>query len=294
MASATDIARTDGAAPATETRRRTRRGPLSSLTRRLLAINLVALLIVGGGIFYLNQYERGLVDERLERLVTQGNIMAAALGELVVPPDPAMPQAMDPVLARLLLQRLVNRMETRARLFDTAGGLVVDSRRLAVGGAEVRLRVLPPPEPQSPIWEPFDRVFDRLDRLLLRRDLPLYIETREQKAQDYVEAVRALQGEADTAVRVTTVGDTILTAAVPVQRFKQVVGALMLDTDTGGIDLRVRSARAAVMAWVACTAVSLSGRIVRTRRGRCSSEPACTVVRPETACMSGSNTGFCA
>ena len=39
----------------------------------------------------------------------------------------------------------------------------------------------------------------------------------------------------------------------------------------------------AVIAWLAVSPVTLSGTIVRTRRGRSASEPAWTVVSPETA-----------
>ena len=48
-----------------------------------------------------------------------------------------------------------------------------------------------------------------------------------------------------------------------------------------------RPTRAAAMACAAVTAVSLSGSTVRIRRGRRSSAPACTVVRPEKAWMIG-------
>ena len=74
------------------------------------------------------------------------------------------------------------------------------------------------------------------------------------------------------------------------------------DTTVSSIDsrtcwplpVRSRASRAAVTAWDAWMPVSLSGRIVLTRRGLASSEPACTVVRPDTACTSGSNTGLLA
>ncbi len=51
---------------------------------------------------------------------------------------------------------------------------------------------------------------------------------------------------------------------------------------------RARASSAAVIAWAATVPVSLSGRMVRTRRGGASSEPACTVARPLSAWTSGS------
>ena len=41
---------------------------ISKLTLRLLAINILALAIVVGGIFYLDQHQPGLRTERLEAL----------------------------------------------------------------------------------------------------------------------------------------------------------------------------------------------------------------------------------
>ena len=45
---------------------------------------------------------------------------------------------------------------------------------------------------------------------------------------------------------------------------------------------------AAEIAWATVTPVSLSGRIVRTRRGRFLSPPPCTEARPDSAWMIGS------
>ena len=52
--------------------------------------------------------------------------------------------------------------------------------------------------------------------------------------------------------------------------------------------LRSFASSAAVSACEAVNAVTLSGTMVRIRRGRSASEPACTVVRPDSAWMIGS------
>ena len=58
--------------------------------------------------------------------------------------------------------------------------------------------------------------------------------------------------------------------------------------------VRSRRNRAAPIACDAAIAESLSGRTVRTSRGRSSSEPAWMVVRPESAWITGSYAGLCA
>ena len=43
----------------------------SSLTRRIVFFNLAALVVLVGGILYLNQFREGLIDARVESLLTQ-------------------------------------------------------------------------------------------------------------------------------------------------------------------------------------------------------------------------------
>jgi len=51
----------------------------SSLTRRILFLNLAALGVLVIGILYLNQFRDGLIDARVESLMTQGEIIAGAI-----------------------------------------------------------------------------------------------------------------------------------------------------------------------------------------------------------------------
>src|SRR5690606_13509205 len=51
----------------------------SSLTRRILVLNLAALCVLVVGILYLNQFRDGLIEARVESLMTQGEIIAGAI-----------------------------------------------------------------------------------------------------------------------------------------------------------------------------------------------------------------------
>ena len=215
---------------------------ISKLTLRLLAINIVALAIVAGGIFYLAQFQRGLMIERLDALRAEAGAFAAALGESAVPRDPTLPQEIDPERSQQVLQRLVPPIKLRARLFDPSGRLIADTRLLAVGGAEVRLKELPSPVMVGAVKQWISQLSRWLDRGL-RTSLQLYIEYPDQTANHYVEAADALRGEKTTSIQRLEDGSAVLLAAAPVQRFKQVVGALLLTADTSGIDARVQSVR---------------------------------------------------
>ena|SRR5690554_19605 len=51
----------------------------SNLTKRILFLNLAALVVLVSGILYINQFRDGLIDARVESLMTQGEIIAGAI-----------------------------------------------------------------------------------------------------------------------------------------------------------------------------------------------------------------------
>ena len=60
----------------------------SSLTRRILFLNMLALAILLSTILYMNQFREGLIDAKIESLLTQGRIIAGALaGSATANPD---------------------------------------------------------------------------------------------------------------------------------------------------------------------------------------------------------------
>lgn len=123
---------------------RRRRPWLSPLTRRILAVNLVAPALLVFGMLYLDQYEEALVSGELTALRTQADLIAAAVGEGAVEirdngsgPAQLVPMtthriANDP--ARQMIRRLADLSGMRVRLFDNNGLLVADSRLLMGGG----------------------------------------------------------------------------------------------------------------------------------------------------------------
>ena len=94
----------------------------------------------------------------------------------------------------------------------------------------------------EPHWG--DRVGDWIARQLSRVDrFPEYVERAVPTVRDFPEAASALRGFNASAVRVSPDGMLILSAAVPVQRYKQVLGALMLTRDNRAIAASLREVR---------------------------------------------------
>src|SRR5271168_1464906 len=243
----------------------------SSLTRRIVVLNLTGLVALSIGVVFLSQFRAGLIDARVQSLLVQGQIIAGAIAasatvetdsSITIDPDklldlqpgesygpsedalyginfPINPERVAPVL-----RRLVSPTKTRARIYDRDGVLLVDSRNLFGRGDVLRFD-LPPPTAEKPGL--FERAFIAVRRWLGRGDLPLYRELGAENGKGYTEVERALDGQDASMVRVNDRGDVIVSVAVPVQRFRAVRGALMLSTQGADIDDMVEAERLAIL-----------------------------------------------
>ena len=243
----------------------------SSLTRRIVFLNVAGLLALSIGITFLSQFRAGLIDARVQSLLVQGQIIAGAIAasatvetdsSITIDPDkllelhpgesygpsedalygfdfPINPERVAPVL-----RRLVSPTKTRARIYDRDGVLLVDSRSLFGRGDVLRFD-LPAPNAEKPGF--FERIFIAARRWLGRGDLPLYRELGPANGRGYPEVGQALNGQNASMVRIDDRGDVIVSVAVPVQRFRAVRGALMLSTQGADIDDMVEAERLAIL-----------------------------------------------
>ena len=150
-----------------------------------------------------------------------------------------------PDLARQMMRRLVAPTKTRARLFDVHGEIIADSRVLRGPGGAIQISELPPADTKSPLVRLARQVYDWAARMLPRRQgYPIYHESFTPRASDYPEVKRALRGETGEMIRGDpSAGDLMLSVAIPVQRYKEVLGALMLSTGSNEIEEEVRTVR---------------------------------------------------
>jgi two-component system sensor histidine kinase ChvG len=237
----------------------------SSLTRRIVSLNLAGLVALVASILYLSQFRAGLIDARAQSLLVQGEIIAGAIAAsatvqtnaITIDPDrlldlkpgesygasddyspldfPINPERVAPVL-----RTLISPTKTRARIYDPNGGLLLDSRRL-----ENVLRLdLPPPTQQPGIVE---RAMIAVRTWLNRGDLPLYRELGPENGNGYEEVADALKGQKRSMVRVNSRGEVIVSVAVPVLRSRAIHGALMLSTQGDDIDQMVTAERLAIL-----------------------------------------------
>jgi two-component system sensor histidine kinase ChvG len=225
-----------------------RRHGVSPITRRILAVNILALLILAAGMLYLADYRRSLISAELAALRTQTELFAAALGEGTAMADAAGVEAFVPAVTTQMVRRLVEASGTRARLFGVDGTLLADSRLLVGPGGTVQIQELPPPPTSeqrlNQVLEAIVRMFDRQPET---GGLEVYKEKPIEVAADYREIALALKGEVAEGVRAVPAGGTMLSVAAPVQRYKQVLGALMLSKSSREIDAAVLGVRIEVL-----------------------------------------------
>ncbi len=138
-----------------------------------------------------------------------------------------------------MLRRLVSPTNTRARIYDRDGVLILDSRNLY----DVLRFDLPPPAQKPGVLE---RFYVTIRTWFSRGTLPLYRELGPQNGKGYEEVGNALQGFKSSMVRINERGEVIVSVAVPVQRFRAVRGALMLSTQGADIDNMVGAERLAI------------------------------------------------
>ena len=226
-------------------RRLRRRFFVSPLSRRILTINILALAILLAGLLYLGQYEQNLINSEFQALTTEGEIFAGALGQGAYGTRKDGKTILRPDVAGPMLRRLVLPTRTRARLFNADGSLLADSRiLLGPEGASVQVIDLPPPDDEAKFASIIVRLYEKgLTLLPGRRDLSIYEERKDQLAGDYPEAVKALAGETSKALRADDSGGLVISVAVPVQRFKQILGAVMLTASGADIEDAVRDVR---------------------------------------------------
>jgi len=240
----------------------------ASLLRRILVSNLIGFVILVGGILYLGWVNTWLIDAKLDALKTQSMIIADAIAanatvvreRIVLDPDkiPDQPgtgrQYPDDGLAAFelsihpeevtpILRKLIKPTDTRARIYGRDGTLIVDTARsLASLTARLHDPAASVPDRSKPqnFWTRFTRYF-------FKEPLPVYREIDAANGMAYPEVSAALTGNERSMLLLNKKGEQIVSMAVPIRRFKNIQGVLLLSTRPGQVDKILREERAVIL-----------------------------------------------
>jgi two-component system sensor histidine kinase ChvG len=237
----------------------------SSLTRRIVFLNVASLVALFIGILYLSQSRQFFIEARIRSLQVQAEIIAGAIaasaavetdsitidpdrllelqiGETYGPDDAALEFPINPERVAPVLRRLISPTNTRARIYDREGVLLLDSRSLYGRGDVLRFDL--PVQEERPGF--FQRQWLSLKKRLTRGEFPIYQELGSQNGKGYPEVVSALKGQTNAVVRMNNRGEVIVSVATPIQRFRAVRGVLLLSTQGADIEDSVAAERMAI------------------------------------------------
>ena len=202
-----------------------------SVTLRILLVNLLPLLMLGGGIFYLDSYRKQLLSERYKLARIEAQITAEALAG-------ASRQRQE-----ALLIQIGKEQRMRLRMFDAEGVLTADSFALDTPAFEID------GSGDDSVGEQFAQILDRAVNTIVGADpIPDHIEPESPTAESWPELQRAReQGLTQIQLRDTPYGTPVISAAAPVG----LNGATLLTT-RHAVDITesVRSARSTLGAFV--------------------------------------------
>jgi two-component system sensor histidine kinase ChvG len=249
----------------------------SSLTRRIVVLNLGGLVVLVVGFLLVDQFRADLIEARVQSLTIQADIIAAAVSasatgdtdSITIDPDKLLQLApgdsvapspsdedatqfsINPALVGPFLHRLVTPTRTRARIYDSDGRLLLDSRSFSARGAVVRSDLPDVPERRGFV----DRIVAHLRGWFLTSATPRAEDPWATNGQTMPEVGGALQGKTQSLVRVNHEGETIVSVGVPIQHMMATRGALLLSTQGGDIDRVITSARLAQLRFFLVLAV---------------------------------------
>ncbi len=220
-------------------------GQFSPIVLRILAVNVMALAILVGSLLYLGRYQDRIVATELDSLLLQSRIIASAVAEGAVVIDDNDHNMLSPLLARLMVRRLAETTDIRTRLFDTDDTLLADSRTLLKKDKDKQLPPKPPLYSEKRTWDErlVSGVFDIIDVIHERHEYQDYQEHEGANGNHYDVVARAVKGEMATQVWRAPEGGLTLAAAVPVQHYKQALGAVMMSRSDANIDKAITTVR---------------------------------------------------
>ena len=244
-----------------------------SIKGRIVALNLIGVGVLVGGMLYFSDTRNALIDARIKSLEVEANIIARAIAsnstDAIDPAEarndpllemqmkaagypaddlPAQPFSINPERSAQLLRQLIEPTKTRGFIFSADGSPVVDSNKIYTRGQIIRSQQQSRPV-EDDVVAVIYRWWLKIENLFRAENLPEYRDNGPRDGKLYPEVKAALEAANTTRmVRLNDAGETILAVAAPIQRGTQpVLGALLLTTPSGELDLIIAHERLALL-----------------------------------------------
>jgi two-component system sensor histidine kinase ChvG len=210
----------------------------SVLRWRIILLNTIVFAVLIAGVTWVQASRANLVDERQTGVEEEARVVASTLAEYATLTEG---RGINVQSATELLRDLVGPTRLRARLYDTDGQLIVDTRYILSRNA-VQVSELPPVDRWSRFKQWLDGVYESVMGVRPNTHYEPYLEGG-QDGRLYREVNTALDGQTTSTKRVDEHNKLVLSTAAPVQRFKAIYGVLFVSTEGGDIDEILRVER---------------------------------------------------
>lgn len=229
---------------------------ITGLTSKILAVNVIALMILGLGLLYMGQYTDSLIAAELENMRGQARFYSGALSEGAVrtvyqaSPNPyEQPleiEAIRPEFARRMVRRLGEIGNARIRLYAVDGSVLADSHLLRGGGGVVHIETLDDRSSETALK--LDSLFAQsatrfLDIIPMKTRMPGYPAEQIGDIFTFPDAQKAMVGTIQASAWKRDDGRIVVTAAAPIQRLKQVLGVVILEREAIELERSIASVR---------------------------------------------------
>ncbi|WP_411572468.1 sensor N-terminal transmembrane domain-containing protein [Tropicimonas sp. TH_r6] len=222
--------------------KRERRGYLtlnrSPLARKIITFNLIGLLILVGGVFYLNPFRDSIAAQRIAGLKTEASLIANVF-ETQLPsegPVSLSPAAggLDPqtTLAELTLTRGV-----QVFVYDGDGQLVAQEAAPRVN--------LTPPQNSTVITDFLNAIWVGTSRLLT--PVPAETSWTDGETLAHQLAAEAANGTPAVVAGTDEAGETLFAVASPIRYGDEILGVVAMSSLPGEVDRLVRKEREQVL-----------------------------------------------
>ncbi len=209
----------------------------TSLTNRILRINLISLLILVVGIIYLDQYREDLIKAELETLSSEVKLLSAAFSESAirkVKTGDNNGEAIIVDLAERIIKRVSKNNESHVRIFDLNKQIIGDSYEVARRNDILQKEILSKKSHSQNSYEIIDDLISKIISYFpTRYNLPLYSSVMEtsQNPDLFPDIDVAMKGEISFRAWKDEKGELVLTAAAPIEKDGKIYGAVLVKRD---------------------------------------------------------------
>jgi len=237
-----------------------RRARMSRLLRDILLVNLLPVALIFAALFYLDQYQQGLLAAEVANLREQARIYAGALAQSAVQNNPSGQPVLDQDLAQPLLYQLIEPTPNAQALVYGPDGQVIANSRVHPGpGGAIITEPLPPAQSTGFFSRLVGFVYDHLSGSVAGpTDESGLVSSGTGEDPNTLgwqpDAREALQltsaspdQEAAPFIRRGADGQLLITVAEPVNSSQQNVGTVLLTSEADAVDRAVFAIRISIL-----------------------------------------------